>query len=1076
MSTNRQINIYVNSGDAEKALGRITQSNAKLNDSVKKNQTELDKMTKKLDEFKGDKRSTEYKKLQTSIEAKSAAIQKDTERMRINSEEMSRIDKKIKGELSPSYNDLTAKVVKLTRELKGMSKEMDGYTDKVAELKQVREELEKHDITAKKIENSYASMAQGSGDFMGRMEMLRSGNFAEAFDGIGESFKGMFASMKAFLLSPIGATIGLITALALATKEWLSYNNEIAKQNAHIEQLTGSTGKLTDSYREMATAVEDVFNKDFKETVLELDNLVKDFGITAEQAFAIYTDGMVRGGASNSEFGESIREYGQLFAQNGYSAQEFVNILNAGIDLQIYNDKLPDAIKEAGLSLTEQTKATQDAMINAFGANFTNEILSKVKSGEMTVAQALTNISVKAQEANLNQQQLAQLTADMFRGAGEDAGGAQMIFEALNKSIKDVNKEYTVLEKTILDAVKASKELETAQTNALKSDTVFAFQRNLDIAWKNVQLFFYNIIAGIGKVQDWFYASIFMSITGVQNIPKVWGAAFDDIKVRFNNLVQFLKSGKDVIRDILTGNFSAAKSGASNLLSFDLSKGADNYRKAIEASQKAQKETFNEYLSIKQVEQSVDAAIYKSKLDNQEKEISNQKEINSLSSKTPSGKLRQSQAAKFKPNNPTGPSQGAESTFLLGNHLTPEQLNEKIAEYNVFLSALNKRQEDFNITQKQNRAKNTKDISDDYAVQLDGIELKYNREIEAAGNNAELIKQIEAEKNEALLQAQLDHEQKIQKIDEESLEGKKEKILKYLGYASQLLQSLSQIFASNYQSDLNREVKNNDDKKKKYKQMLDSKQISQKKYDELVLKADEESAKKQAAIKKKQFEAEKNAKLLQIGIDTAANIVKVFPEGPVMIALAALTGAVQAAVVASTPTPEFRRGGIYQPGILDGPSHENGGLGLYNEQTGKKVAEYEGGEAHMLLSKQFTKNNADIIPHILEASRTGARLSDSILRPGIPSLSTSRVVDSIRFREGGILAKDMRTSVASPTYTPDSSTAAKQTISPDSENIRIIAEAITSILGLMPKEGIAFDYNEFAKKLAIWWEESKRQI
>ena len=126
MSTNRQINIYVNSGDAEKALGRITQSNAKLNDSVKKNQGELDKMTKKLDEFKGDKRSAEYKKLQTSIESKSAAIQKDTERMRVNSDEMSRIDKKIKGELSPSYNDLTAKVVKLTRELKGMSKEMDG--------------------------------------------------------------------------------------------------------------------------------------------------------------------------------------------------------------------------------------------------------------------------------------------------------------------------------------------------------------------------------------------------------------------------------------------------------------------------------------------------------------------------------------------------------------------------------------------------------------------------------------------------------------------------------------------------------------------------------------------------------------------------------------------------------------------------------------------------------------------------------------------------------------------------------------------------------------------------------------
>lgn len=1064
MSTNRQINIYVNSGDAEKAQLRLTNNQEKLTKAVIKNQTELDKMTKKLDDFKGDKRSAEYKKLQTSIESKSAAIQKDTERMRVNSDEMSRIDKKIKGELSPSYNDLTAKVVKLTRELKGMSKEMDGYTDKVAELKQVREELEKHDITAKKIENSYASMAQGSGDFMGRMEMLRSGNFAEAFDGIGESFKGMFASMKAFLLSPIGATIGLITALALATKEWLSYNNEIAKQNAYIEQLTGSSGELTDSYREMATAVEDVFNKDFKETVLELDNLVKDFGISAEQAFAIYTDGMVRGGASNSEFGESIREYGQLFANNGYSAQEFINILNAGIDLQIYNDKLPDAIKEAGLSLTEQTKATKDAMVNAFGAQFTDEILSKVKSGEMTVAQALTNISSKSKEVNLNQQQLAQLTADMFRGAGEDAGGALMIFNALQKSTSDVNKEYTTLEGAISESVRLSYELEKAQTAALKSDKAIQFQQQWSNSWKIIQTKFYEALATISdfyfKYLEWGQEANAKTVVFFSRIPAVIKALVADGIQYFSNLFDYVKTGGKLMLNVMTADINGIRAGLKDLDKLTITGGIDNTRKALEETSKLQE------AKIKEIQKNRAILAEQYKLENPEE--STKPGASSNNSNTPTGKLRQSQAAKFKANNPKGATQGAESTFLLGNHLTTEQLNDKIAEYNVFLNALNKRQEDFNLVQKQNRAKNTLDINDDYAVQIEGINLKYNREIEAAQNNAELIKQIEAEKNEALLQAQKEH-------DEQSKKSRLDKIAGYIAAAGQLLQSLSQIFSNNYQADLNREVKSNEDKKKKYKQMLDSKQISQKKYDELIIKADEETAKKQSAIKKKQFEAERSAKFLQIGIDTAANIVKVFPN-PALIALATLTGAIQAAVVASTPTPEFRRGGIYQPGILEGPSHENGGLGLYNEQTGQKVAEYEGGEAHMLLSKEFTKNNAEIIPSILSASRSGVRLSDTILRPGIPSLSTSRVVDSIRFREGGILAKDMRTSVASTTAAQDNSTAAKQSISPDSENIRIIAEAITAILSLMPKDGIAFDYNEFAKKLAIWWVESKRQI
>ena len=384
------------------------------------------------------------------------------------------------------------------------------------------------------------------------------------------------------------------------------------------------------------------------------------------------------------------------------------------------------------------------------------------------------------------------------------------------------------------------------------------------------------------------------------------------------------------------------------------------------------------------------------------------------------------------------------------------------------------RLEDLNLDNKSKAASRTLSIDDDKDAALAKIKLRYDRERELATQLGKDLVEINKEETAAKEEVEKIHADKVKQIRENLVQ-------QAITTAHSLINGFTQMSANNTDIELRRETKANEDKKKRYKQMLDSKQISQKKYDELVIKSDEDSAKKIAVIKKKQFEAERNAKYLGIGIDTAAAIMKIQSTIPPpwnipLIAMTAAQGLIQAAVVASTPTPEFRRGGIYQPGILDGPSHENGGLGLYNEKTREKVAEYEGGEAHMLLSKEFTKNNADIIPHILDASRTGVRLSDSILRPGIPSLSTSRVVDSIRFREGGILAKDMRTSVSSPAYTPDSSTAAKQSISPDSENIRIIAEAITSILGLMPKEGIAFDYNEFAKKLAIWWEESKRQI
>lgn len=1058
MSTaaNRQINIYVNSGDAEKAYDRLTNQNTKLTKSVNKNQEELSKLEKELASFNGAKSSKEFKELKNAVDLKRAAVEKDTNTMKLNNQEMDRIQKKIKGELSPSQSDLRKRLSQVSAEFNKMSKEDGGFDEKKKELLELQKQLNEHNASIGKTNNAYKTLSEGSGDFMDRMRDFRDGNFASAFDGLGESMKGMLASMRAFILSPIGATITLLAGLALATKEWLSYNNEIAKQNALIEQLTGSSGEMTDSYREMATAVEDVFGKDFKETVLELDNLVKDFGISADEAFKIYTDGMVRGGAANSEFGESIREYGQLFANNGYSAQEFINILNAGIDLQIYNDKLPDAIKEAGLSLTEQTKATKDAMVNAFGAQFTDEILSKVKSGEMTVAQALTNISAKAKDVNLNQQQLAQLTADMFRGAGEDAGGALMIFNALNRSVNMSTEELTKYQEALNKAVSKSRELEKAQTDALSSNMVMSIRQNFETQWKEAQIYFYKLISeirGIGNNIGAFWAS---QSFAVKNIPKVWLGAFQDIKVYFSNLIKFLNSGKDIIKDILTGNVSGVKSGLSNLSNFDFSKGVGNYTKALEDSRIKQKQVFDEYMQQKDIQMQAEAKLFRSK---QEKET-----VSGKASNTPTGKLRQSQANRFKPSFQIGDEQGPAATFLLGNHLTSEQLNEKIAEYNVFLDALKKRQEDFNLFQKQNRANNTQDINDDYAVQIESIDLKYNREIEAAKGNAELIKQIEAEKNEALLQAGIEHNTNVKAQDDLTWQNKMERIAGYVAMGSQLLQGFMAISSNDYNADLNREQRANEKKKQEYKRMLDSKRISQYKYNDLVEKADEESAKKQNEIKRKQFESDKQQKRMAIIGDTAAAIMRAaasapFPANLIPIGFATIQGGLQLAAVDKTKFQEMKYGGI-----LNGPSHDQGGLKVYNPQTGMIEAELEGGESHIVMSKPFTEANADIIPSILAASRKGTRLYDELpaFNTVIPRINTSRALDSIRFANGGV--------IPATTSPPTTSQITNGTNTSKSiEPISILNDNLVQLIGSIDSKVFPLNYELLAKNVAEYF-------
>jgi len=75
---------------------------------------------------------------------------------------------------------------------------------------------------------------------------------------------------------------------------------------------------------------------------------------------------------------------------------------------------------------------------------------------------------------------------------------------------------------------------------------------------------------------------------------------------------------------------------------------------------------------------------------------------------------------------------------------------------------------------------------------------------------------------------------------------------------------------------------------------------------------DKKFDKEQAKIKTKQAKADKDASLFNIAINTAANIVKVFPN-PVLMALAAAIGLAQGIVVASREIPKFWMGSSYTP-------------------------------------------------------------------------------------------------------------------------------------------------------------------
>ena len=387
----------------------------------------------------------------------------------------------------------------------------------------------------------YAGQLQGHFDGLkDAILQIGSGDVVGGINSLKGSVSGLATSMMAFVATPVGAVITALAGLAVVAKYVWDYNSAIKENLILVNQWTKQTGESADNIRQQAQSIKDSFGLEFEETIKNVKNLVQDFGLTYEQAFDLYNKGLVQGGLANKEFGDSISEYGVQFQEAGYSAEEFVNLLNTGFDLGIYTDKLPDAIKEAKLSLEEQTKSTRDALINAFGASFTDDILKRVRTGETSVKSALNEISKKAKESNLNQQQYAQLTADLFRGAGEDAGGAKVMFDAFNKSVEDGKQPLTDLEQKSLDLQQSFLELEKVKDDAFKSDSVIEFQKNLNIVWNEIKTGFIITLSEVVRIGvDGFTqmsAGVQTFDAYIRNLDKVTNNfSFDNMTESWNN-------------------------------------------------------------------------------------------------------------------------------------------------------------------------------------------------------------------------------------------------------------------------------------------------------------------------------------------------------------------------------------------------------------------------------------------------------------------------------------------------------------------------------------------------------------
>lgn len=189
------------------------------------------------------------------------------------------------------------------------------------------------------------------------------------------------------LQSQTGATDDETKALGESMKNIYASNlgqdfTDIADSMALVRQNTGLTGKELESTSKSAILLRDTMQMDVMESTKVADTMMKQFGISADEAFTLFAQGQQAGLNKSGDMLDTFNEYSVYFKQLGFDSEGMWNVINAGMSAGAFNsDKVGDAIKELGIRVKDGSKTTNEAFAD-LGLNADETAQAFAKGGE----------------------------------------------------------------------------------------------------------------------------------------------------------------------------------------------------------------------------------------------------------------------------------------------------------------------------------------------------------------------------------------------------------------------------------------------------------------------------------------------------------------------------------------------------------------------------------------------------------------------------------------------------------------------------------------------------------------------
>ena len=457
------------------------------------------------------------------------------EQVKLRKEEIAGIDKtegayrRLSKELNDQrkrYKDLAAAEQETSQEAKDLIVSIDALDKKLKGI----------DANVGQFQRNVGGYSQALGQFFPKLGGTV-GQVSGLIGGLSQGITGLSATTGAFNKS-LGAIGIALTVFSGISEIFQSINASVAETKELSNQVgafTGATGNVLSDFVSKSKAISTTYKKDVNEITVAANSASKALGISFSEALDAVEIGFRKGADSNGEFLDNLREYPTQFAAAGLSIKDYLAVAISAANQGIYSDKGLDVVKEFGLRIREQTKTSKDALVGAFGEEFTGELFENLNNGSITTAEALARVSGKMGDTSVAGNKLQTVISDVFGAAGEDAGLAYILsLEKILKNTDEVTKSTNKYQTQQEILFQTNLELEQSQSELNESFTKFGGE--FTIISSKAKIFFNNILGGLIDLANEFPATL-----------KAMGAGLTTFFTT-GSISQALKVNRDVFR------------------------------------------------------------------------------------------------------------------------------------------------------------------------------------------------------------------------------------------------------------------------------------------------------------------------------------------------------------------------------------------------------------------------------------------------------------------------------------------------------------------------------------------------